>query len=120
LRNHIQSAKRLIAGLKKIKCQLAIDQFGTNPKAESLLKHLPVDFVKFDTELVDDLASKQEKQEQLSELNRLALNHDTKTIAMGVEDANSLAVLWTVGVNYIQGYFLQEPSENIAYEFGSA
>jgi EAL domain-containing protein (putative c-di-GMP-specific phosphodiesterase class I) len=39
-----------------------------------------------------------------------------KSIALGVEDANSLAVLWTVGVNFIQGYFMQKPSETITYE----
>jgi len=68
---------------------------------------------------MDDLATQQDKQDKLNELNSLALSHNVKTVAMGVEDANSLAVLWTVGVNYIQGYFLQEPSENIAYEFGA-
>lgn len=120
LRNHIQTAKKLIDGLKKIKCQLAIDQFGSIPKAETLLKHLPVDFVKFDLDLMEDLATKQDRQDYLNELNALAKSHNVKTIAMGVEDANSLAILWTVGVNYIQGYFLQEPSENISYEFSSA
>jgi EAL domain-containing protein (putative c-di-GMP-specific phosphodiesterase class I) len=120
LRNHIQSAKKLIEGLKKIKCQLAIDQFGASPKAETLLKHLAVDFVKFDFELMQELASRQDQQDHLNELNALARQHNIKTIAMGVEDANSLAILWTVGVNYIQGYFLQEPSESISYEFSSA
>lgn len=120
LRNHIQTAKKLIDGLKKIKCLLAVDQFGSAPKAETLLKHLPVDFVKFDFDLMEDLATKQDRQDYLNELNALAKSHNVKTIAMGVEDANSLAILWTVGVNYIQGYFLQEPSENISYEFSSA
>ncbi len=120
LRNHIQTAKKLIDGLKKIKCQLAIDQFGSSPKAETLLKHLPVDFVKFDHELMQELAARQNQQDQLNQLNALAKSHNIKTIATGVEDANSLAILWTVGVNYIQGYFLQEPSENISYEFSSA
>lgn len=119
LRGNINTTKTLIDGLKKIKCQLAVDQFGTNPKAEALLKHLPIDFVKFDFELMSDLATKQEKQDYLGELNNLAKANDVKTIAMGVEDANSLAILWTLGVNYIQGYFLQEPSENISYEFSS-
>jgi len=119
IRAHIDSAKRLITGLKKIKCLLAIDHFGKHKNIESMLKHFPVDFVKFDLELMDELATKQDKQDTLNELNSLALSHNVKTIAMGVEDANSLAVLWTVGVNYIQGYFLQEPSENIAYEFGA-
>ena len=28
-------------------------------------------------------------------------------------DASSLAILWNIGINYIQGYFLQEPSNAI-------
>ncbi len=99
---------------------MAISNFGCNPKVEPLLKHLPVDFVKFDSEIMDEVATKQAKQEQLNQLNATALEHNIKTIAMGIEDANSLAILWTVGVNYIQGYFLQEPAENLSYEFGSS
>jgi EAL domain-containing protein (putative c-di-GMP-specific phosphodiesterase class I) len=40
-----------------------------------------------------------------------------KTIASGVEDASSLAILWSIGVNYIRGYFIQEPSDTIDYDF---
>jgi len=119
LRAHTRSAKRLIDGLKKIKCQIAIDQFGTNPKAEVLLKHMQADYVKLDRSLMTDLAVRQEKQDSLNELTSLALSYEVKTIAIGVEDANSLAILWTVGVNYTQGYFLQEPSPDISYDFNS-
>lgn len=119
IRAHLQSAKKLASGLKKIKCQIAISNFGSNPKVEPLLKHLPVDFVKFDADIMDDVANKTAKQEQLNALNAIAVEHKIRTIAMGIEDANSLAILWTVGVNYIQGYFLQEPAENLSYEFGS-
>ncbi len=120
IRAHLQSAKKLVSGLKKIKCQVAITNFGSNPKIKPLLKHLPVDFVKFDAGIMENVATKHAKQEQLNQLNAAALEHGIKTIAMGIEDANSLAILWTVGVNYIQGYFLQEPSENLSYEFGSS
>lgn len=119
LRAHTRSAKRLIDGLKRIRCQIAIDQFGTNPKAEILLKHLKADYVKLDQSLMADLAVRQEKQDNLNQLTSLALSYEVKTIATGVEDANSLAILWTVGVNYTQGYFLQEPSPNITYDFNS-
>ena len=36
-----------------------------------------------------------------------------------LEDANSLAILWSVGVNYIRGYFIQEPSPTVNYDFDS-
>jgi len=119
LRTHTQAAKKLIDGLKKIKCQFAVDQFGSNQNSENLLKHLAVDYVKLDNDFMVDLATNQHKQDELNSLNKIAISHGAKTIAMGVEDANSLAILWTVGVNYIQGYFLQEPSESITYDFNA-
>ena len=120
LRAHTQEAKAFINGLKKIKCQIAMTHFGLAQKSESILKRLPIDFVKLDSSFVENLAVKQEKQDKLTEINSCIQEHGIKTIATAVEDANSLAVLWTVGVNYIQGYFLQEPSTTIAFNFSGA
>ena len=119
LREHTQSAKQLIEGLSKIRCQLAIDHFGENPKPEMLLKHLSVDYVKMDRSMTQGLSSNQAQQDKLHNLNRLAQSYGVKSVALGVEDANSLAVLWTIGVNYIQGNFLQKPTSTIAYDFSS-
>jgi diguanylate cyclase (GGDEF)-like protein/PAS domain S-box-containing protein len=116
IRAHTQDAKKLIGGLKKIRCQVAVDRFGLKPKNELMLKHLPIDYVKLDASLTQGLCQSQEKQDSLGDINKSIQDFNIKTIAMGVEDANSLAVLWTVGVNYIQGYFMQKPSETITYE----
>ena len=117
IRSHLREAKALMEGLRKIKCLLAIDQYGLSEKAEAMLKHLPVDYVKYDPSLIEGLSKSQEKQDRLSGLNEKVHDHDIKSIALGVEDANSMAVLWNIGVDYIQGYFLQEPSESMFYEF---
>jgi diguanylate cyclase (GGDEF)-like protein/PAS domain S-box-containing protein len=116
VRANTQDAKKLISGLKKIRCEIAVDQFGLKPKNELMLKHLPIDYIKIDPSLSAGLCQSQDKQDTLGEINKSIQGFDIKTIAMGVEDANSLAVLWTVGVNYIQGYFMQKPTETITYE----
>jgi EAL domain-containing protein (putative c-di-GMP-specific phosphodiesterase class I) len=38
-----------------------------------------------------------------------ARTRDIRTIAERVEDANTMAVLWQLGVHYIQGYQIREP-----------
>lgn len=119
LRAHTQSARKLMEGLKKIGCLLAINRFGKLPKYETLLKHLPVDYVKMDQSFASGLATDQEKQDSLNSINQVVQSYKKKVVAVGVEDANSLAVLWTIGVNYIQGYYLQEPSEQINFDFSS-
>jgi EAL domain-containing protein (putative c-di-GMP-specific phosphodiesterase class I) len=36
-----------------------------------------------------------------------------------VESASVLATLWQAGVNYIQGHYLQGPSQSMDYDFAA-
>ncbi|MCB1864747.1 MAG: EAL domain-containing protein [Chromatiales bacterium] len=119
IRKHLQPARKLITGLAKLRCHIALDGFGIEPNAGKILKHLPIDFACIDTSFTHNLAGSEDRQLALSEINKLAQTYKVRTIARAVEDANSLAVLWTVGVDYIQSYFLQEPSESLNYDFGT-
>lgn len=119
IRRHLQPSRKLITGLTKLRGRIALDGFGIESNAGKILKHLPIDFACIDASFTENLAGSEEHQEALGELNRLAQGYKVKTIARSVEDANSLAVLWTVGVDYIQSYFLQEPNEALNYDFGS-
>ncbi len=115
LRDHAQNAKKLADGLAKIRCQLALDRFGLQPRPETLLKHIPVDYVKLDGAFTKELHEKPDQQEKMRTINELLHSMAIKTVAVEVEDANCLAALWTIGVNYVQGDFLQKPSDTIAY-----
>ena len=41
------------------------------------------------------------------------------TLADSVRDANTLSLLWQYGIDYIQGEYLQRPSENMDYDFSN-
>ncbi|MCU7904970.1 MAG: EAL domain-containing protein [Candidatus Thiodiazotropha sp. (ex Epidulcina cf. delphinae)] len=116
-RTHLHQLRKLAEGLKKIKCKTCIDHFGLAKKPEAILGSFPLDFIQFHSSFLSDLFENQEGQDRLNHLNELIQTGNTKTIASGVEDAGSLAILWSVGVNYIRGYFIQEPSFSIDYDF---
>jgi EAL domain-containing protein (putative c-di-GMP-specific phosphodiesterase class I) len=82
-----------------------------------VLKELHLDYVQFDASFLEGLSENQEKQDSLNELNELVQQKNIKTVAAGVEEASSLAILWTIGVNYIRGDFIQEATQTIAYDF---
>ena len=42
-----------------------------------------------------------------------------QSIVPFVESASVLSVLWQAGVNYIQGHYLQGPSQAMNYDFSS-
>lgn len=118
LRNNINGAKNLIAGLQKINCKVAISRYQDDPEDDALFEELSVDYVKLGYEYLVGLATSQEKQDVLNKINAQLQEKEYKTIVVGIEDANCLAVLWNVGINFIQGNFLQEPASTISYEEG--
>ncbi len=39
------------------------------------------------------------------------------TIVGGVEDVQAMPILWSLGVDLIQGFFLQHPYREMSYDF---
>ena len=66
-------------------------------------------YVKVDGALMQGLANDRPLQEKVKALVDVAREHDVTTIAERVEDANTMAVLWQLGIEFIQGYFVDTP-----------
>jgi diguanylate cyclase (GGDEF)-like protein/PAS domain S-box-containing protein len=94
-------------------CRLAIQDFGAAANAPQILQHVGADFVKLDRRLMTDLPKSPDRQNKLQELCRIAHAAGRLTIAQFVEDAASMAVLFTLGVDFVQGNFLAEPEHVI-------
>jgi EAL domain-containing protein (putative c-di-GMP-specific phosphodiesterase class I) len=116
LRAALYPAKQLIDGLHKVNCRIALSNFEGQDAEDALFRHLDIDIVRLSPEFMRDLSTSQEQQTSMQRANARLHEAGLKTIASNIEDAGSLAVLWNIGVNYIQGYFLQEPSNTITYE----
>lgn len=116
---NLNTTKSFINGAKQLRCKIVLEDFGTGPNSIKGLKHLDADFLKMDGALIRDIISDNEKQEAVKTIIQTAHSMGKLTIAECVQDANSLALLWQFGVNYIEGYFLQEPSVELNYDFTS-
>ena len=114
---HLKHAKALVKTLQELRCQTALEHFGAGPNSFQLLKHLPVDFLKIDGSFIHNLASNNDNQAMVKSILDTASSMNKQCIAEYVQDAHSLAVLWQSGIDYIQGNFLQEPSEALNYDF---
>lgn len=80
---------------------------------ELAMTTMGADYVKFAPEFAIGLANDSDRQTRLLRLIKQAQNHKVKTIATGVEDARSLALLWRSGIDYVQGNFLQSAMLNL-------
>jgi EAL domain-containing protein (putative c-di-GMP-specific phosphodiesterase class I)/GGDEF domain-containing protein len=108
---YIKEAKALQTALQTLGLELAIENFGAGRDPLNLLNHVPVNYVKIDGSLMQGLANDRPLQERVKELVDRAHERQIATIAERVEDANTMAVLWQLGIEYIQGYFVNRPEE---------
>lgn len=115
---HMKPARQFVEGIKQLHCGFALEQFGSGLNSFQILKHLPADYLKIDRSFMHNLAGNNEHKERVKEITDEAHAIGKTTIAEFVEDAASMSVLYQVGVNFVQGNFLQEPEKVLAYDFG--
>ncbi len=108
LQNHVSKAKDFCEALRKMGVEVCIGYFGGGPNAERLLDTIPARYVKFHpqfTQRFGDAAM----QKRLNALLQAVKPKNIKTICSHIEDANQMAKLWQLGINFIQGRRIQEP-----------
>jgi diguanylate cyclase (GGDEF)-like protein len=104
-----QAAHAFAERLHALGCRLALDDFGTGYGTLTYLKRLPVDYLKLDIEFVRDLPSNSASRHVVQAVVSLARDFGLQTVAEGVEDADTLALLERLGVDLAQGYYIARP-----------
>lgn len=117
--SNLKAIKVLIDGLKQLHIRFALDNFGTAINYANLLKHCDADLLKLSREVITTLAAEKESQDKVKEITVVAKKLNKQTVANGVEDARTLSTIYSTGVDYIQGYFLQEPHHEMDYDFSN-
>lgn len=104
---HLRQTQLLAESLRAKGFRFAIEHFGRSRNPDRTIAKIPMDFVKIDGSLMQGLHKNSNAQVKVKELARMANKNDIRTIAERVQDANTMAVLWQLGVSYIQGNYVQ-------------
>jgi EAL domain-containing protein (putative c-di-GMP-specific phosphodiesterase class I) len=106
---NIQSARKIIDGVRKIGCHFSLDDFGTGLSSFSYLKELPVDFLKIDGSFVRNILKDRISHAMVSSINQIGHVMGLKTVAEFVESEELTKQLELIGVDYLQGYAIGKP-----------
>ncbi|PHS72579.1 MAG: GGDEF-domain containing protein [Cycloclasticus sp.] len=110
--------KNFISLIKnKCGCQLAFDHTGFTQITDDMLKEYAVDYIKIDGSFSQNLLNNEESQQTIRKIVEVTRRNNVKTIAKSVENSNTLAILWNIGVDAVQGYFLQKPASKMNFDF---
>jgi multidomain signaling protein FimX len=97
--------------LRKLGFRFALEHFGTGRDPLKLLADIRMNFIKVDGSLMQGLSTNQLQQQRVKGLVEAAKRKGVETVAERVEDANTMAVLWQLGIEFIQGYFVNAPED---------
>ncbi len=97
--------------LGRLGFRFALEHFGAGRDPMKLLAEIDAHFIKIDGSLMQGLATNQLQQQRVKSLVDAAKRKHVETIAERVEDANTMAVLWQLGIEFIQGFFVNAPED---------
>jgi diguanylate cyclase (GGDEF)-like protein/PAS domain S-box-containing protein len=106
---NIGNVRDLARDLRKLGCQIALDDFGAGFATFYYLKHLEFDYIKIDGEFVRRLPETVADQLVVRAVVDIARGLGAETVAEFVQDDETLELLREFGVGYAQGYHTGRP-----------
>ena len=106
---HIKQTRAIVNKLRKIGVGFAIEHYGIDREKFQILDILKPDYIKVDGELMHSLMTDKETQQAVERIVRAANERNIKSIAERVENANAMAVLFQLGLDFMQGHYVNEP-----------
>lgn len=106
---HVGVAARLMTMLRAAGAKVALDDFGIGLSSFNYLRTFPADLVKIDGSFVRNVRQNAVDAAIVRSLNQIAHELGAKTVAEFVEDAETLACVREIGIDFAQGYAIGRP-----------
>ncbi len=110
----LDDAARLLTDLRAAGCRVAIDDFGTGYSSLAYLRALPLDYLKVDKRLTQDIAGTDRDRVVVRGVIAMARSLGLIVIAEGVETPEQRDALAADGCELYQGFLCAEPLETAA------
>jgi diguanylate cyclase (GGDEF)-like protein/PAS domain S-box-containing protein len=104
---HLRQVTDLANSLDQLGFRFAIEHFGLSADGRHLVNIVPMRYIKIDGSLMQGLHKDAAQQNALKKIVQIARDKNIYTIAERVQDANTMAVLWQLGISFIQGDYVQ-------------
>jgi len=102
-------AIEFIDKIKKLGCRIALDDFGVGFSSFSYLKQLHANILKIDGSFIRDINNSKEDQLFVKALVDVARGMGMMTVAEFVETEEVYETVRSLGVDYVQGYYVGKP-----------
>jgi diguanylate cyclase (GGDEF)-like protein len=108
---NINKAAEIISALRKYNIRFALDNFGSGISSFPHLKNLPVDYLKIDGDIIRNISHNTTDRAMVAAINQIGKVMNIKIIAKHVENIFTLNQLKDIGIDFAQGFYLDEPKQ---------
>jgi len=114
---NLRAAQEFAREMAKLGCRVGLEQFGVGLDSFQLLSHFDPAFLKLDRSFMEDLPKNAANQQRVREIADKARALGIRSIAEFVQDAGSMSILFSSGIDYVEGYFLAPAGPEMNYDF---
>ncbi len=108
---NINQTAEVISKLRKYNIKFALDDFGSGVSSFSYLKILAVDYLKINGDIIKNISRNTTDKAMVAAINQIGKVMNIGIIAKHVEDVFTLNQLKDIGIDYAQGFYLDEPKQ---------
>lgn len=98
-----------IEKLKSSGIKIALDDFGTGYTSLHYLAKLPIDLLKIDKTLIDDITNNEKSKDFVKAVISLGHIMGCEVISEGVEDENQVSIIKDYSCDFVQGFVWSKP-----------
>lgn len=115
---NLKVAQDFLSAVSAFGCRIALEQFGSGLNSFQLLTHFDPAILKIDRSFMGELGKNPENQKRVKEIADRAREIGKLSVAEFVQDAASMTVLFSCGVDFVEGHFLAAAGPDMNYDFG--
>ncbi|MDD5249327.1 MAG: EAL domain-containing protein [Rhodocyclaceae bacterium] len=108
--SNLSLLEKFVLDIKLQGFSFAIDDFGSGYSSFQYIKCFPIDYIKIEGEFIRNMVHDPVYLAFVMSIVTLAKELGIKTIAEYVEDAETLAAVTRLGIDYAQGYHINRPA----------
>ena len=107
--NSIEVTVDTITKLREMGVKIALDDFGTGYTSLDYVSRMPIDLLKVDKSLVDEIENDKKRRDFVHAVINMGQLMDCEVISEGVENESQVGYLKEYGCNFIQGFVWGKP-----------
>lgn len=106
---HEEKSFKYLNMLSEAGFKIALDDFGTGYSSYKMVMEMPLDVIKIDKSMIDDVACDKASSTLVESIIYFCKLNNTEIVAEGVETKEVADKCRDLGIDYLQGYYYHKP-----------